>query len=86
MRSLALLVPAPRRAALTPAALRRRSQAMEPFFSVLLSWAFMGSVPSIPMLVTLAPIVGGVALASMSARARPQHCLGWRALAPWLAR
>ena len=45
---------------------------MEPFFSVLLSWAFMGSVPSIPMLVTLAPIVGGVALASMSARARPR--------------
>ena len=47
-----------------------RTQAMEPFFSVLLSWAFMGSVPSAAMLATLAPIVGGVALASFSVRAR----------------
>jgi drug/metabolite transporter (DMT)-like permease len=43
---------------------------MEPFFSVLLSWAFLGSVPSAAMLATLAPIVGGVALASFSVRAR----------------
>ena len=41
-------------------------KAMEPFFSVLLSWAFLGSVPSAPLLVTLVPIVGGVALASLS--------------------
>jgi solute carrier family 35 protein E1 len=41
---------------------------MEPFFSVLLSWAFLGSVPSAAMLATLAPIVGGVALASFSVR------------------
>ena len=42
---------------------------MEPIVSVLLSWAFMGSVPSAAMLATLAPIVGGVALASFSVRA-----------------
>jgi solute carrier family 35 protein E1 len=48
---------------------RSRAQAMEPFFSVLLSWAFLGSVPSAAMLATLAPIVGGVALASFSVRA-----------------
>lgn len=41
-------------------------KAMEPFFSVLLSWAFLGSVPSAALLVTLVPIVGGVALASFS--------------------
>jgi drug/metabolite transporter (DMT)-like permease len=41
---------------------------MEPFFSVLLSWAFLGSSPSAAMLLTLAPIVGGVALASISVR------------------
>jgi solute carrier family 35 protein E1 len=45
-------------------------QAMEPFFSVLLSWAFLGSAPSAAMLATLAPIVGGVALASFSVRRR----------------
>jgi Triose-phosphate Transporter family len=46
-------------------------QAMEPFFSVMLSWLFLGSVPTLPLLVTLLPIVGGVALASFSVRAAP---------------
>jgi len=41
-------------------------KAMEPFFSVMLSWLFLGSVPTLPLLVTLLPIVGGVALASFS--------------------
>ena len=49
---------------------------MEPFFSVLLSWAFLGSVPSAAMLATLAPIVGGVALASFSVRWQEQ--IAWR--------
>lgn len=39
-------------------------QAMEPFFSVLLSAIFLGDTPTIPILLTLLPIVGGVALAS----------------------
>lgn len=39
---------------------------MEPFFSVLLSALFLGDVPSAAVLATLLPIVGGVALASMS--------------------
>ncbi|GAX78880.1 hypothetical protein CEUSTIGMA_g6319.t1 [Chlamydomonas eustigma] len=41
-------------------------KAMEPFFSVLLSAIFLGDIPSLPVLLTLFPIVGGVALASMS--------------------
>ena len=54
-------------------------KAMEPFFSVLLSWLFLGSAPSGALLVTLAPIVGGVALASFSVRAAggTRRC-GWR--------
>uniref|UniRef100_A0AAU8GRD6 Phosphoenolpyruvate-phosphate translocator 2 n=1 Tax=Anoectochilus roxburghii TaxID=569774 RepID=A0AAU8GRD6_9ASPA len=41
-------------------------KAMEPFFSVLLSAMFLGEQPSIWVLFSLAPIVGGVALASMT--------------------
>ncbi|PKU75604.1 phosphoenolpyruvate/phosphate translocator 2, chloroplastic [Dendrobium catenatum] len=41
-------------------------KAMEPFFSVLLSALFLGEQPSVWVLFSLAPIVGGVALASMT--------------------
>ncbi|CAG9460679.1 unnamed protein product [Pedinophyceae sp. YPF-701] len=41
-------------------------KAMEPFFSVLLSAIFLGDIPSLPVLATLFPIIGGVALASAS--------------------
>ena len=49
---------------------RAASQALEPFFSVIMSWAFLGSVPSAAMVVTLLPIVLGVILASISVRTR----------------
>lgn len=39
---------------------------MEPFFSVLLSSLFLGDTPSIPVLLSLIPIVGGVVAASAS--------------------
>ena len=45
---------------------------MEPFFSVVLSMIFLGDVPSLAVLATLAPIVGGVALASVS-EVRPER-------------
>lgn len=41
-------------------------KAMEPFFSVLLSAMFLGEKPSLPVVLTLIPIVGGVAMASIS--------------------
>nr|CAB3476093.1 unnamed protein product [Digitaria exilis] len=41
-------------------------KASEPFFTVLLSALFLGKVPSLPVLGTLVPIVGGVALASFT--------------------
>ena len=41
-------------------------KAMEPFFSVLLSSLFLGDVPSIAVIATLVPIVGGVAAASVT--------------------
>ncbi|KAG1347020.1 phosphoenolpyruvate/phosphate translocator 1, chloroplastic [Cocos nucifera] len=41
-------------------------KAMEPFFSVLLSSLFLGELPTIWVLLSLGPIVGGVALASMT--------------------
>lgn len=41
-------------------------KASEPFFTVLLSALFLGEVPSLPVLGSLVPIVGGVALASMT--------------------
>ncbi|CAK9224535.1 unnamed protein product [Sphagnum troendelagicum] len=41
-------------------------KAMEPFFSVLLSAAFLGEVPNPLVVATLVPIVGGVALASLT--------------------
>ncbi|KAK3164014.1 hypothetical protein QOZ80_1AG0011420 [Eleusine coracana subsp. coracana] len=41
-------------------------KASEPFFTVLLSALFLGEVPSLPVLGSLLPIVGGVALASMT--------------------
>lgn len=41
-------------------------QAMEPFFSVLLSALFLGERASAPVLLSLLPIVGGVAAASVS--------------------
>ncbi|KAK3439961.1 hypothetical protein EUGRSUZ_B00299 [Eucalyptus grandis] len=41
-------------------------KAMEPFFSVLLSAMFLGEFPSIWVVSSLLPIVGGVALASMT--------------------
>ncbi|KAL1812449.1 hypothetical protein ACET3Z_022514 [Daucus carota] len=41
-------------------------KAMEPFFSVVLSAMFLGEVPSIWIISSLLPIVGGVGLASMT--------------------
>jgi solute carrier family 35 protein E1 len=41
-------------------------QAMEPFFSVLLSSLFLGESPTLPVVASLLPVVGGVALASTS--------------------
>ena len=41
-------------------------KAMEPFFSVALSAVFLGDIPSVKVLLTLVPIVGGVACASLS--------------------
>jgi drug/metabolite transporter (DMT)-like permease len=41
-------------------------KASEPFFTVLLSALFLGEVPSLPVLGSLVPIVGGVALASFT--------------------
>ncbi|KAJ4973450.1 hypothetical protein NE237_006624 [Protea cynaroides] len=41
-------------------------KAMEPFFSVLLSLLFLGEMPSIWIVASLLPIVGGVALASIT--------------------
>ncbi|KAK3236002.1 holo-[acyl-carrier-protein] synthase [Cymbomonas tetramitiformis] len=41
-------------------------KAMEPFFSVALSSVFLGDVPTLPIILSLTPIVGGVALASMT--------------------
>lgn len=41
-------------------------KAMEPFFSVLLSALFLGETPNPLVVASLAPIVGGVALASMT--------------------
>ncbi|KAJ1261942.1 hypothetical protein BS78_09G067600 [Paspalum vaginatum] len=41
-------------------------KAMEPFFSVLLSVLFLGATPSVLVLGSLVPIVGGVVLASMT--------------------
>ncbi|XP_010923226.1 phosphoenolpyruvate/phosphate translocator 1, chloroplastic [Elaeis guineensis] len=41
-------------------------KAMEPFFSVLLSSLFLGELPTVWVLLSLVPIVGGVALASMT--------------------
>ncbi|CAA7397576.1 unnamed protein product [Spirodela intermedia] len=41
-------------------------KAMEPFFSVILSAMFLGETPSLLVVLSLAPIVGGVALASLT--------------------
>jgi len=41
-------------------------KALEPFFSVIMSFIFLGSVPTIPVAASLVPIVVGVALASTS--------------------
>ena len=41
-------------------------KAMEPFFTVILSTIFLGYIPSLPIMLTLTPIVGGVILASVS--------------------
>ncbi|WVZ96741.1 hypothetical protein U9M48_042342 [Paspalum notatum var. saurae] len=41
-------------------------KAMEPFFSVLLSVLFLGETPSVLVLGSLVPVVGGVVLASMT--------------------
>ncbi|GAX82853.1 hypothetical protein CEUSTIGMA_g10279.t1, partial [Chlamydomonas eustigma] len=41
-------------------------KAAEPFFSALFSYLFMGAVPSLPVILTLLPIVGGVIIASAS--------------------
>lgn len=41
-------------------------KAMEPFFSVLLSAMFLGELPTLWVLGSLVPIVGGVALASVT--------------------
>ena len=42
------------------------AQAMEPFFSVTLSALFLGEAPTLPVVLSLLPVVGGVALASAS--------------------
>ena len=41
-------------------------QALEPFFSVLLSAIFLGDKPTVPIVLSLFPIVGGVAMASIT--------------------
>ncbi|CAO2187850.1 unnamed protein product [Urochloa humidicola] len=41
-------------------------KAMEPFFSVLLSAIFLGELPTLSVVLSLLPIVGGVALASLT--------------------
>jgi solute carrier family 35 protein E1 len=41
-------------------------KAAEPFFSVIMSAIFLGTVPPAPVLLTLVPIVGGVVLASVT--------------------
>ena len=41
-------------------------QALEPFFSVVLSALFLGDSPTLPVVLTLFPIVGGVAMASVT--------------------
>ncbi|KAK3121542.1 hypothetical protein QOZ80_8BG0655780 [Eleusine coracana subsp. coracana] len=41
-------------------------KAMEPFFSVLLSAIFLGEMPTVWVVSSLVPIVGGVALASLT--------------------
>lgn len=41
-------------------------KAMEPFFSVLLSALFLGDIPSLAVMGALVPVVGGVALASIT--------------------
>lgn len=41
-------------------------QAMEPFFSVVLSSMFLGDKPTWAVMLSLLPIVGGVAMASMA--------------------
>lgn len=41
-------------------------KALEPFFSVLLSAMFLGESPTLPVVLSLFPIIGGVALASTS--------------------
>ncbi|KAL6640104.1 hypothetical protein ACP70R_022414 [Stipagrostis hirtigluma subsp. patula] len=41
-------------------------KAMEPFFSVLLSAIFLGEIPTVSVVLSLLPIVGGVALASIT--------------------
>ncbi|OAY66504.1 Phosphoenolpyruvate/phosphate translocator 2, chloroplastic, partial [Ananas comosus] len=41
-------------------------KAMEPFFSVLLSALFLGELPTVWVVLSLVPIVGGVALASLT--------------------
>ncbi|CAA6671452.1 unnamed protein product [Spirodela intermedia] len=41
-------------------------KAMEPFFSVFLSAMFLGETPTLPVVLSLAPVVGGVVLASLT--------------------
>ena len=39
----------------------------------MMSWAFLGAVPSAPLILTLIPIVLGVILASVSVRPSPSR-------------
>eukprot|EP00191_Tetraselmis_sp_GSL018_P016611 CAMPEP_0177579974 /NCGR_PEP_ID=MMETSP0419_2-20121207/1275_1 /TAXON_ID=582737 /ORGANISM="Tetraselmis sp., Strain GSL018" /LENGTH=476 /DNA_ID=CAMNT_0019068735 /DNA_START=398 /DNA_END=1828 /DNA_ORIENTATION=+ len=39
-------------------------KSLEPFFTVVLSFVFLGSVPTLPVMLTLVPIVAGVIIAS----------------------
>jgi hypothetical protein len=55
-------------------------KAMEPFFSVLLSALFLGDRPSLAVGLTLFPIIGGVAMASMA----EVGCCSWEGLAALL--
>lgn len=49
---------------------------MEPFFTVVLSAFFLGEKPTVGVMLTLLPIVGGVVVASMS-EVRPHfHTFG----------
>jgi solute carrier family 35 protein E1 len=50
---------------------------MEPFFTVLLSLFFFGTLPPVPVLLTLIPIVVGVVVASATDLSFNWQVGGW---------